>query len=148
MTDSYAGAHDGGTPAGDAGAHDGGTPIPLVKFSGTPQVNTPLAAGADFLAVYEVVNMGTGPTTSADDVWCSVAMQNSVVHQAQFKLDSPPLEANGGSHTGSVHFDAHYFGIAGDWEAIFSINNAQGGSDETRVPFKVEGKQHDLEPSG
>lgn len=125
-----------------------GTAVPLVKFSGTPVVATPLDNGAAFHAAYEVVNMGTAPTTAQDEVWCSVMFQNAMVHQDKLNLDNPVVEANGGSHKGSVRFDGHYFKMAGDWEAWFSITNAANeNADEATVPFKVEAAaHHDLEP--
>jgi hypothetical protein len=114
-------------------------PPAFVKFSGAPTVATPIKAGSDLMAVYEVVNMGNGPTTSSDEVWASACYQGAVVHQASARLDSPPVDAGGGSHRGSVHFDGHYFSQPGEWTLEFAITDASNNNvDESSVPFTVE----------
>lgn len=111
----------------------------FVKFTGAPTVGTPLKAGSDLMAVYEVVNMGNGPTTSSDEVWASACFGGAVVHQASVRLDSPPIDGGGGSHRGSVHFDGHYFFQPGEWTLEFAITDASNNNvDESSVPFTVE----------
>ena len=114
-------------------------PPAMVKFSGVPTVATPMKAGSDLMAVYEVVNMGNGPTTSADEVWASACYQGAVVHQAHVKLDNPPIESGGGSHRGTVQFDGHYFFAPGEWTLEFAITDVNNNNvDESSVPFTVE----------
>ncbi len=112
--------------------------IPFVKFTGDPEVLTPsITAGKDFYASYEVVNMGTAPTTAKDQVWGSAIIYNTVVNQAHRDLDNPVLAPNGGSHKGMCHIPGWKL-AAGDWQIDFAVTNAAGqDADEAKASFTV-----------
>jgi hypothetical protein len=115
-------------------------PIPLVKFSGTldyaPQ---PLSAGQTVVVICELVNIGTGPTSAADQLWGSLVLQNTVIHQEHQNLDSPPIEPNGGSKNYSFTFDGRFMAAADDWSISLAVTNAAGeNADETSIALRME----------
>lgn len=117
-------------------------PIPLVKFSGTAEYGPqPTKAGDTVVTICELVNIGTGPTTAADQLWGSLVLQSTVVHQDHQDLDSPPIDPNGGSRRYSFTFDGHYMAAADDWSISLAVTNAAGEiADEVTLPFRVEPK--------
>jgi hypothetical protein len=115
-------------------------PIPLVKFSGTldyaPQ---PTKAGENVVVICELVNIGTGPTSAADQLWGSLVLQNTAIHQEHQNLDSPPIDPNGGSKQYSFTFEGRFLAAADDWSISLAVTNAAGEiADEATIAFKVE----------
>ncbi|HEX9258160.1 MAG TPA: hypothetical protein VF855_01390 [Acidimicrobiales bacterium] len=115
---------------------DEGTPIPLVKIYGDiTRAPAPDNWWREDVFVYaELLNMGTAPTTAADQIWASLSIGNTVVAQEHEDLDSPAIEPNGGSRSFMFKFDGHYMAVADDWMLIVSVTNADGQiSDEQRT---------------
>ena len=114
-------------------------PIPLVKFTDlldyAPQ---PAKWGENVVVICELVNIGTAPTSAADQLWGSLVLQNTVIHQEHQNLDSPPLEANGGSQRCSFTFDGRFMAAGDDWSIHLAVTNAAGeNADEATIPFAV-----------
>lgn len=116
--------------------------IPYLKFSATEVVTTRVTEATNGLwATYEIVNIGTAPTTAEDMVIGAACFQGTQVHTAEHHFDNPVIAANGGSHKGTLHFEAHTVGINGDWELYFGIPAKEIGGgfiDDSRLPFKVD----------
>jgi hypothetical protein len=116
--------------------------IPYMKFVSTEVITTTVTPTTDGLwATYEVVNIGTAPTTIDDIVIGAACFQGAQVHTAEHRFDNPVIAPNGGSHRGSLHFESHIVGVNGDWELYFGIPAKEYGGgfiDEARLPFKVE----------
>jgi hypothetical protein len=114
-------------------------PIPLVKFSGTPEyAPQPVSAGKDVAIICELVNMGTGPTSAADQLWGSLVVHDTAIHQEHQNLDSPPVEPDGGSQRYSFNFDGRFLAASEDWSIALAVTNAAGEiADEASVSFKV-----------
>ena len=130
---------------------DEGTPIPFVKLSGEVE-RAPAPDNywrEDVFVFGNIVNIGTAPTTAADQVWGSLILGHTVIAQQHQNLDSPPLEANGGSRNVAFKFDGHYMAVADDWQLSISITNADGSiSDDGRTPvFSVKGREGQDAPS-
>ena len=116
-------------------------PIPLVKFSGTPDIapQPTIRAGDDVFVICELVNIGTGPTTVADQLWGSLVLQNPVISQDHQDLDNPPVEPDGGSRRFSFKFDGRFVAAAEDWSISLAVTNAAGEiGDEATIPFAVQ----------
>jgi hypothetical protein len=118
-------------------------PIPLVKLSGTPDyAPQPARVGEDVFVICELVNMGTGPTSAADQLWASLVLQSTVVTQEHQDLDSPPLDPNGGSKRYSFKFDGRFVAAAEDWSISVAVTNAAGDiADEATVAFTVSPRE-------
>ena len=120
--------------------------IALVKFLGAPEVLTPEANEATHgvWGRYEIVNLGTAPTTGELSVTAFVCYSNAVVKYQSRDLDDPVLEANGGSYQGTVHFPLDDLPWPGDWAMDFQINlgTNKGISDGCSVPFRVQHLTH------
>jgi hypothetical protein len=114
-------------------------PIPLVKFSGTPDyAPQPTKAGEDLLVICELVNIGTGPTSAADQLWGSLVLQNTIIHQDHQNLDSPPVDANGGSRRYSFTFEGRFLAPADDWSIDLVVTNAAGEiADDVKIPITL-----------
>jgi hypothetical protein len=119
---------------------DEGTPIPLVKVYGE-LIKAPSPDNwfrEDVVVSFELVNIGTAPTTAADQVWASLAVGRNVVAQQHQNLDAPPLEPNGGSQRFRFVFDGHYLFVDDDWSIWVAVTNAAGEtSDEQTTPTFV-----------
>jgi hypothetical protein len=109
------------------------------------EVVTPVAT-AETLGVwgtYEVVNIGTAPTSHDDSVTVFVCYQGAQIHYVTHEFD-PVVEANGGSRAGNFHcaFDALQY--PGEWELTIQINRRinQGISDAITIPFTVVHPAH------
>jgi hypothetical protein len=118
--------------------------ISYVKFVRDPEIMTPVVneATQGVWARYEVVNIGTAPTTGADVVSLAVCFSGTVIHDQEHALDNPVLDANGGSYQGTVHFGLDDLRFPGEWEMVIQVNrpgSGQGISDVAHLPFTVEG---------
>jgi hypothetical protein len=117
--------------------------ISFVKFLDTPQLVTPVVTEASqgLWATYDVVNVGTAPSTAEDSVSAAVTYQGAVVQQTEQRFDNPVLEANGGSHRGNIHVPFETFQYEGQWQLIVQVNRPgynQGISDAETLGFTVE----------
>ena len=115
-------------------------PIPLVKFSDlldyAPQ---PAKWGENVVVICELVNIGTAPTSAVDQLWGSLVLQNTVIHQEHQNLDSPPVEPNGGSQRYSFTFEGRFMAAGDDWSIHLAVTNAAGeNADEAKIAFTVE----------
>jgi Domain of unknown function (DUF4157) len=131
----------------DGGGDDGGggsqpvKDIPFVKFTGDPQVMTTdikTGSGRDFYATYEILNMGTAPTTVQDQVWSSGIFSGTVISQSHLNLDKPVVGPNGDSHKGYVKIPAYKL-FPGDWELSMSIYGASSNqeADHASTTFTI-----------
>jgi hypothetical protein len=115
--------------------------IPYVKFLST-EVLTPVANEATLgvWGEYEIVNIGTAPTTGELSVTVFIGHSGATWKYQSRDLDDPVLDANGGSYKGTVHFPLDQLPWPGDWDMGFQVNLGinKGISDHVGVPFKVE----------
>jgi hypothetical protein len=109
--------------------------IAYLKFTSseivTPAV-TPKTLGV--WARYEVVNIGTAPTTDEHDMSWGVAYSGAEIFGDFHKLD-PPLAANGGSYQGTIHVGPEHLQFEGDWELVIQCD--LGINDSVHLPFTV-----------
>jgi hypothetical protein len=116
---------------------DESTSIPLVKISGE-LIKAPSPDNfvhEDVVVAFELVNLGTGPTTAADQVWVSAGVDRTVFAQQSENLDSPPIEPNGGSRRFRFVFDGHHFFADDRFYLWVAVTNAAGEtSDEQTSP--------------
>jgi len=89
---------------------------------------------------YEVVNIGTAPTTDGDVVAAAVCFSGTVIHSKEHRLDNPVLEPNGGSFKGTFHFPWDQLPYGGDWELVLQVDRPGIGetSDAEHHPFTVD----------
>jgi hypothetical protein len=113
--------------------------IPLVKFSGTPvYAPQPVKAAEELVVMCELVNLGTAPTSAADQLWGSLVLQSTVIHQDHQNLDSPPVEPDGGSRQYAFTFAGSFVAAGDDWSIALAVTNAAGEiADEATVSFAV-----------
>jgi hypothetical protein len=116
--------------------------IPYLKLSSTELITPVVTQSTDGLwATYEVVNIGTAPTTNEDLVFATAVYSNTQIFNAEHRFDNPVLPPNGGSHRGTVHVHGDHLKVNGDWELIIAISAkgiGQGFTDEARLPFQVD----------
>ena len=135
---------DDGGGSDDGGGGGGGQPvkdIPFVKFTGDPVVWTrdiKTGSGQDFYARYEIVNMGTAPTTAQDQVWASGIFSGTAISQSHLNLDKPVVGPNGDTHKGYVKIPAYKL-VPGDWELYLSIYGASSNqsTDNASTTFTI-----------
>jgi hypothetical protein len=118
--------------------------IPYLKII-SAEVVTPVVT-AETMGVwgtYEVVNIGTAPTTHEDSVTVFVCYQGAQIHYISHEFD-PVVEANGGSREGNFHCNFDALPYPGDWELTVQINRGinKGTSDAVNIPFQVVHAAH------
>jgi hypothetical protein len=123
---------DGGSDDGGGGGGQPVKDIPFLKFTGDPVVWTrdvKTGSGQDFYAGYEVINMGTAPTTAQDQVWASGIWSGTAISQSHINFDKPAIGPNGDTHKGWVKIPAYKL-FPGEWELYLSIYGA-GSNQQT-----------------
>src|SRR4051794_10770500 len=110
--------------------------MPYLKFL-SAEVVTPLVTveTAGVWGTYEVVNIGTAPTTGEDSVRAFVSYQGAQIHYVTHEFD-PVVEANGGSRKGNFHCAFDGLPYPGDWALSVQINRGidKGISDVVTIP--------------
>jgi len=121
-----------------AGGEGKATNIPLLRFNAPPDVLPPeITVADDVFGSYEIVNLGTAPSTGQDDIWFSVMMQNVVFHQSHHTLDNPPI-APGDTYRGGIRIRGRDLAFLGVWEIAFALTDSDGHIvDEAAVPFDI-----------
>jgi hypothetical protein len=101
----------------------------------TPHV-TPSTLGV--WARYEVVNIGTAPTDHDQDVSWGAGFSGAEIAGGSHQFD-PPLEANGGSYSGTIQIGPEHLQFEGDWELVIQCDLGinKGISDSVHLPFTV-----------
>ena len=116
--------------------------ICYVKFLGTPECVTPVVTEATqgVWGTYEIVNIGTAPTTGEHSVSVFISYQGAQWRDRTHDLDNPVLEANGGAFQGTAHFPMEDLPWPGEWYMTFQVNRGvnEGITDVVHVPFTVQ----------
>jgi hypothetical protein len=118
--------------------------MPYLKFL-SAEVVTPVVTveTAGVWGTYEVVNIGTAPTTREDSVTAFVSYRGAQIHYVTHEFE-PVVEANGGSRKGNFHCGFEALPYPGDWELSLQINRGinKGISDVVTIPFQVVQAAH------
>jgi hypothetical protein len=114
--------------------------IPFLKFL-SAEVLTPTVSPRTLgvWARYDIVNMGTAPSTDEIDVSWGLGHSGAIFAEGRHKFD-PPVAANGGSYNGTINMEGHHMQFAGDWvlEIQIDLGMNKGISDSVTLPFTVE----------
>ena len=112
--------------------------IPLLRFNAPPDVLPPeITVADDVFGSYEIVNLGTAPSTGQDNIWFSITTQNVVFHQSHHMLDNPPIDP-GNTYRDGIRIRGSDLQFLGAWQIVFLLTDSNGQiADEATVPFDI-----------